>query len=577
MDLAGGVKLVYKIDFSKYDQIYTTVMERDEAKRQAVSIILKNIDNRISAFGVSDYSARQQKIGEETFLVVEIGGVHSIETAKEVIGRTVELEFKVPTKDADKPALEAQRKELVQTLFADVRQQPDQMATLAANRQSDEIYYAEFQDRDIDSLSPLFHQHREQILAVSGPTFFQESGLYQDQIEGYTLLRVDSVVQTKTGEVGLDKFTALAGQYKKTYGISTGNTHQETIGTIRYNADLKELQYYSDIKASSFGAGNEGYQIIGLYDVSSSEAETMMKQLETTVTISGAEIFVSKAPQWVVAVNSQTNEILNGAFFSYATPGVNQFGKPVVSIYFNEKGKEIFCNLTKEYQNQQMAIFVGGILQTAPVINEPICAGSAQIDGSFTRDDAKILSDSLNEGALPAPLILSQEEKISPVLGEGAINGAFLAGAIGLLLMTIFLLVFYGWQSALVGIVVMVAFLVYSLALFKLIDYAFSLSAIAAIILTLAMGIDANIIIYERLKEELATGKSWNAAIDVAYERSWLAIRDGNVTNIIIYVVLFGMGMSIFKGFGFAGLLTGLLILVINVPLTKILLKLFKK
>ena len=93
----------------------------------------------------------------------------------------------------------------------------------------------------------------------------------------------------------------------------------------------------------------------------------------------------------------------------------------------------------------------------------------------------------------------------------------------------------------------MIAFLVYSLAIFKVIDYAFSLSGIAAIILSLAMGIDANIIIYERLKEELATGKSWSSAVDVAYERSWLAIRDGNVTNIIVYVVLFGMGMSIFK------------------------------
>ena len=143
--------------------------------------------------------------------------------------------------------------------------------------------------------------------------------------------------------------------------------------------------------------------------------------------------------------------------------------------------------------------------------------------------------------------------------------------------MFIFLLAFYGVRSAGIGLIVMIAFLVYSLAILKLIDNAFSLSGIAAIILSLAMGIDANIIIYERLKEELQTGKSWSAAVDVAYERSRLAIRDGNVTNIIVYVVLFGMGMSIFKGFGFTGLVTGLLILIINVPLTKVLLKFFKK
>jgi preprotein translocase subunit SecD len=94
---------------------------------------------------------------------------------------------------------------------------------------------------------------------------------------------------------------------------------------------------------------------------------------------------------------------------------------------------------------------------------------------------------------------------------------------------------------------VMISFLIYSLAIFKIIDYAFSLSGIAAIILSLAMGIDANIIIYERIQEELKAGKSRSSAVDTAYARSWLAIRDGNATNIIVYIVLFGMGMSIFK------------------------------
>ena len=113
--------------------------------------------------------------------------------------------------------------------------------------------------------------------------------------------------------------------------------------------------------------------------------------------------------------------------------------------------------------------------------------------------------------------------------------------------MVVFLLVFYGWTQALVGISVIIAFLVYSLAFFKLIDYAFSLSGIAAVILSLAMSIDANIIMYERLMEELKTNKSRLTAVDDAYDRSWLAIRDGNVTNLIVYLVLFGIGMSVFK------------------------------
>ena len=105
--------------------------------------------------------------------------------------------------------------------------------------------------------------------------------------------------------------------------------------------------------------------------------------------------------------------------------------------------------------------------------------------------------------------------------------------------MFIFLLAMYGLRSAVIGMAVMIAFLTYSLAIFKVVDYAFSLSGIAAIILSLGMGIDANIIIYERLKEELHESKSWSAAVDTAYHRSRLAIRDGNMTNIIVYVVLF--------------------------------------
>ena len=224
-----------------------------------------------------------------------------------------------------------------------------------------------------------------------------------------------------------------------------------------------------------------------------------------------------------------------------------------------------------------MAIFVAGQLMTAPTINEPICWWSAQIDGSFTTDTAKELADSLNEWALPAPLILSQEEKISAALGDGAIQGALIAGSVGLLLIMVLLIWFYGIRIGLLWFAILIIYLVYLLAAFKIIDYAFSLSGIAAIILSLGFAIDANILIFERLREELNSGKSFSGAVDIAYERSWEAIRDGNATTIIIFLVLFGMGMSIFKWFGMAGLISGWLILVLNVPLTKLLLKLIKK
>lgn len=579
MDIAGGVKLTYKVDFSKYDQIYTLPAERDLAKRQAIAVILKNIDNRISTLGVSDYSARQQNIGDEIFLVIEIGGVHSIDTAKEIIGKTIELEFKVPATKEQQATLAAERKLLANDLFNKIKAHPTQVTQLTQGKESQEIYTSTIVTQDLDTLSPLFSAEKERFLTAKAGDVIQVEGMLDgvsEQAQGYGLFVIDSVEQQTNPIVTLEKFTAIANQFNKEVGIATGVTHNSATGAIAYDTTSKEIRINTDIQASSFGGG-DGLQVLAMYNVSDEEHDTLLNALQQQVLVNGTTVLINKNPQWIVAVNPETNEILNGAFFSYAAPSVNNFGKPIITINFNDKGREIFCNLTKAFINQQMAIFVGGELQTAPVINEAICAGSAQIDGDFTTESAKLLSDSLNEGALPAPLILSSEEKVSPVLGEGAINGAFLAGGIGLVLMFIFLLAFYGLRTSLIGIAVMIAFLVYSLAIFKIIDYSFSLSGIAAIILSLAMGIDANIIIYERLKEELDAGKTWSNAVDAAYERSWLAIRDGNLTNIIVYVVLFGMGMSIFKGFGFAGLITGLLILIINVPLTRVLLKLFKK
>ncbi len=508
MDVAWWVKLTYKVDFSKYAAIYPILSEQDIAKRDAIGIIIKNIDKRISGLGVSDYTVRQQLIDDETFIVIEIGGVYSVEAAKEIIGRTVELDFKIPTPTDKKSEFATQRVGLKNELFWQIKANPDDLTNLVVGREKDDVYVRSFSGTNIASL----------------PTFYQET-----------------LADLKAWSI-------------KDFG----------------------LVEYIPADASQGTEALNGY-ILTIVDEINTEIQTDEDGNETSITtITGREVFVSEAPQWIIAIDDKNN-ILDGAYFAYATPGINQIGKPVVTINFNDQGKDIFCNLTKIHVNKQMAIFVGGELMTAPVINEPICGGSAQIDGNFTSASARELSDNLNEGALPAPLIISQEEKVSPALWEQAITGALLAGAIGLVLMLIFLVYVYGYKIGFVGFAVLVSYVIYLLAAFKIIDYAFSLSGIAAIILSLGMGIDANILIFERLKEELNSGKSFSSAVETAYTRSREAIRDGNVTTILVFLVLFGMGMSIFKWFGFAGLISWGLILLVNVPLTKKLLKLIKK
>lgn len=287
------------------------------------------------------------------------------------------------------------------------------------------------------------------------------------------------------------------------------------------------------------------------------------------------DIRVQDTQTWVVARDPKSNDILNGAFFKFANVSQSQTGKPVVAINFDDKGKEIFCNLTEANIGKQMAIFVGGQLMTAPTIQDKICGGTAQIDGTFDAKAAKELTENLNSGALPAPLLLSHEEKVSPTLGESALTGAFLAAGIGFLAIYLLMWVMYGFKKATIVIITLVVFVAFLMAIFKLFGVVSSLSAIAAAILTVGMAVDANVLIFERLNEELAQGKSMRVAIEDAYDRSWAPIRDGNISTGLIGFLLFTMGVNVFKGFGTTILINMFLILLVNVPLTKELLLLF--
>lgn len=168
---------------------------------------------------------------------------------------------------------------------------------------------------------------------------------------------------------------------------------------------------------------------------------------------------------------------------------------------------------------------------TAPTIQDKICGGTAQIDGAFDVKGAKELTENLNDGALPAPLLLSHEEKVSPTLGESALKGAFIAAGVGFIIIYILMMFMYGFKKANIVIITLVVFIAFLMAIFKLLGVVSSLSAIAAAILTVGMAVDANVLIFERLKEELAEGKSMHAAIEDAYERSWNPIRDGNIST----------------------------------------------
>ena len=212
---------------------------------------------------------------------------------------------------------------------------------------------------------------------------------------------------------------------------------------------------------------------------------------------------------------------------------------------------------------------------TAPVIRDKICGWTAQIDWSFDIKGARLLADDLNSWALPAPLQLSHEEKVAPSLWESALNGALLAWLVWLIIVYVIMFILYGAKKANIALIWLVTFLIYLLWWIKLFGVVSSLSGIAAIILSLGMAVDANILMYERIREELKWWKSMKTAIEDGYERSWAPIRDGNITTGIIGLLLFLVWVNVFKWFGTMMLINMVLILFIVTPLTKELLLLF--
>ena len=251
------------------------------------------------------------------------------------------------------------------------------------------------------------------------------------------------------------------------------------------------------------------------------------------------------AEQWVAT--GLTGNDLNSANLSTNS----QNGQWVVDLEFNGAGTKKFAELTKAMVGQQMAIFFNGELQSAPVIREPITGGRAQIsggDGGFAIEEAKKMVDLLNAGALPVPAKIIEENTVGPTLGADSIAKSKVAGAIGLGFVMVFMALYYR-APGLIADIALVLYGIMLFALFKAIPVTLTLAGIAGFILSIGMAVDANILIFERTKEELKAGRTLFTAINSGFDRAFTSIFDSNMTTIITCVILYCCGTSIVKGF----------------------------
>ena len=242
---------------------------------------------------------------------------------------------------------------------------------------------------------------------------------------------------------------------------------------------------------------------------------------------------------------------LSGKDLSRASLSTDQVGQWVVSLEFNAEGAKKFADLTKELVGQKMAIFFDGELQSDPVIREVIYGGKAQISGGesgFEQAEAQRMVNLLNAGALPVPAVIVEENTVGPTLGADSIAKSKKAGIIGLSAVMIFMIAFYHVP----GLIADIALIIYSLilfALFKTIPVTLTLAGIAGFILSIGMAVDANILIFERTKEELRAGRNLFTAINSGFDRAFTSIFDSNMTTIITCTILYLLGTSVVKGF----------------------------
>ncbi len=253
---------------------------------------------------------------------------------------------------------------------------------------------------------------------------------------------------------------------------------------------------------------------------------------------------------------------LTGRFLSKATLQFDQnTGAPTVLLTFNSEGEKLFAQITKANVGHALAIFLDGVPISVPVIRQEITGGNAQISGGFTPAEARDLVRNLNYGALPVPISLVSTQTVGASLGDEATRAGVHAGLWSFLIIGVFLMLWYRLPG-LLATLALVVYVALNFALFKLIPVTLTAAGIAGFILSLGMAVDANILIFERMKEELRKGRALPEAIQEGFQRAWTSIRDSNISSIITAVILYYFASTpIIKGFAlvfFIGVVTSM-------------------
>ena len=506
LDLQGGSHLVYQSDLFEDDKYIQPTADQMQS-------LVKTIERRINSSGLGVPII--QILGEDR-LLIQLPGIKDPSRAKDLIGETARLEFKHRTFDTTPIPVTEILPQHIESISTDFLRQDGKLIS--------QIDSESLQNSELEKFEAIVVEFSEE-----GSNLFNVIG--GEIIDDY----IKSLQSSAAGNAVPPSQLVLNFTGNEEFSIPvTGNQ------IVKYENTNK---YIFSIPALPDADGN----IIPLESL-----EIIAEKLGNNPSVS----FQTKS-----GMNDEdiglTGDDLNNAY-----PNQQQgTGKPIVNIEFNENGTKIFGDLTTQiYSRQQetgvqdrIAIILDGKELIAPSVKAPITAGTAFIDGpDFTIERVRDLALLLESGRLPIPIKLIQERDVDAILGAESLQKSVIAGSVGLLLVLLFMTLYY----RLPGIIAALALIIYSiivLSIFKILPVTLTLSGVAAAILSIGMAVDANILIFERMKDELRIGRTLLTSINTGFNRAWPAIRDGNVSTLITCAILYWfseqLGATIVQGF----------------------------
>ena len=582
LDLQGGTHLVYEADMSQIPE---------EDRPAALEGVKDVIERRVNAFGVSEPVVQTTATGGSYRVIIELAGVLDVSEAIALIGETPVLEFKEPGEELQR---DPTQEELDQLDALNTQERASAQVVLDRAR-SGEDFDALVSEFSIDRNKEV---NRGIIENVTADSYFMEyallieqRGVQPGQVNGNLLENEDGVsvfkylnpsektemllshllvcFEGKTGctnelpaldasvqinnlkdQATAENFADLAKQYSTDPSAASNSgdlgwaTAQDYVASFSLAAAALEVGEVSTVVETEYG-----YHLIYKRDQKTSPAYTIQRVL---MPLSDIYDVIPVASPWV-------NTALSGKHLSRAAVEFDpNTGSPFVGITFNAEGGELFGQLTQALVGQPIAIFLDGEPISTPVVQQAIFGGQAVITGDFTLNEAKLLAQRLNAGALPVPLALLSQQTVGPTLGATSLSMSVKAALVGFVLVALYMVAYYR-LAGLFSVAALILYAVLNLAVYRIFGVTITLAGVAGFILSLGMAVDANVLIIERMKEELASGRDFASATREGFIRAWPAIRDSNVATLVVAVVLYVFSTSFVRGFA---LLLGIGVLI---------------